>query len=373
LLVFSDDWGRHPSSCQHLVRRLADRHEIHWVNTIGMRTPRLNFASVRRGLEKVTHWCRRGSAKSRPDDDVHVHNPRMWPWFTRSWDRRLNRRLLTRQLRHLFPGESQETVAVTTLPIVADVMDTLPVARWVYYCVDDFGSWPGVDQRAMRSMEERVVARADVLIAVSEVLQDKLRAKGREAHLLTHGVDGAFWSPSFSVDAPELARFERPCVLFFGVVDRRQDLGFLDRLGKEMTAGTIVLLGPRDNPDPALKQVPRLVCLPPVPYHRLPFLAGAADALIMPYDVTLPVNQALQPLKLKEYLATGKPVVVSNIPATRSWADCLDIASSPAEFSRSVRKRLETGLPQSQCLGRQRLVSEDWSIKAEQFEKWVFG
>ena len=45
LLVFADDWGRHPSSCQHLVRRLLDRHQVYWVNTIGTRTPRLNLAT----------------------------------------------------------------------------------------------------------------------------------------------------------------------------------------------------------------------------------------------------------------------------------------------------------------------------------------
>src|SRR4051794_13289727 len=50
LLVFSDDWGRHPSSCQHLVRNLLDQYNVTWVNTIGTRTPRLNVATLRRGL-----------------------------------------------------------------------------------------------------------------------------------------------------------------------------------------------------------------------------------------------------------------------------------------------------------------------------------
>ena len=60
LLVFSDDWGRHPSSCQHLVRCLLPRYEVHWVNTIGTRKPSWNFATLSRGLEKLRHWTRRG-------------------------------------------------------------------------------------------------------------------------------------------------------------------------------------------------------------------------------------------------------------------------------------------------------------------------
>ena len=45
LLVFADDWGRHPSSCQHLISRLLDRHRVAWVNTVGMRPPRLTQGS----------------------------------------------------------------------------------------------------------------------------------------------------------------------------------------------------------------------------------------------------------------------------------------------------------------------------------------
>ena len=42
----------------------------------------------------------------------------------------------------------------------------------------------------------------------------------------------------------------------------------------------------------------------------------------------------MQPLKLKEYLATGRPAVVRDLPATRDWADCLDLACTPEEFAR---------------------------------------
>src|SRR5438094_4010940 len=53
LLVFADDWGRHPSSCQHLIRHTLGRYDVYWVNTIGTRTPRLDWATLTRGLEKA--------------------------------------------------------------------------------------------------------------------------------------------------------------------------------------------------------------------------------------------------------------------------------------------------------------------------------
>jgi hypothetical protein len=61
LLVFSDDWGRHPSSCQHLISHLLPTRQVVWVNTIGTRPPRLDLATVKRGFEKLRQWVRRSS------------------------------------------------------------------------------------------------------------------------------------------------------------------------------------------------------------------------------------------------------------------------------------------------------------------------
>lgn len=373
LLVFADDWGRHPSSCQHLVRRLLARHATYWVNTIGTRTPRLEWATVVRGLEKVRQWVRQARESEAGPANLRVLNPKMWPWCGSALGRRLNRQLLVRQLTPLLRSLPEPPVVVTTIPIVSELIGRLPVQRWVYYCVDDFSQWPGLDQDTLRQMEERLVRGADRIVAVSETLQDRLAGMGRTSHLLTHGVDLDFWAGQEHTSAvPALEGLERPLVVFWGVLDRRMDTAFLERLSAGMTAGTIVLAGPSDGHDPALDRLARVRRLGSLPFAQLPALAREAAVLVMPY-ADLPVTRAIQPLKLKEYLATGKPVVVRDLPATRAWADGLDLADSPDEFARAVLTRLETGLPAEQRRARGRLASESWVQKAKAFEQWVFG
>jgi glycosyltransferase involved in cell wall biosynthesis len=374
LLVFADDWGRHPSSCQHLIRHLLDRHEVYWVNTIGTRSPRLNLATVSRGLEKIRHWLRpRAPQSGSPDDGaVHVVNPRMWPWFGSDFSRWLNRMLLRRQLTRLIRGLGAPPIAITTLPIVADLIGELPVLRWVYYCVDDFGQWPGLDQVPLRKMDDALIARADVLIAVSDTLQQRIVSRGRSAHLLTHGVDLDFWGRADAPTVPALDGLERPLVIFWGVIDRRMDLSFVRKLASELDKGTIVLAGPHADPDPALFALGRVVAIGSLPFELLPELARAAGVLIMPY-ADLPVTRAIQPLKLKEYLATGRPVVVRQLPATREWGDCLDLVDSAESFSEAVRRRLVEGVPASQLQARARLTSETWDEKARAFEHWALS
>jgi hypothetical protein len=370
LLVFADDWGRHPSSCQHLVRHLLARRQVYWVNTIGTREPRLDLSTLRRGFEKLSDWFRRPQTDRKLPNNLRVLNPRMWPWFSRRFDQALNRELLFRQLAPLVRAMPVPPLAVTTLPIVSDLVGLLPVERWVYYCVDDFGEWPGLAQAALRSTEERLIRKANALVAVSETLQHKLARRGRHSHLLTHGIEPGFWEVhGGACHLAPLEGLSRPLVVFWGAVDRRMDVTFVRQLAMDLKGedGTIVLVGPQSDPDPALFKIPRVVHIPPLPFDCLPHLAAAAAVLIMPY-ADLPVTRAMQPLKLKEYLATGRPVVVRDLPANRTWADCLDLAETPVAFSALVRQRVAEGLPTEQRQARHRLAGETWAEKARRFE-----
>ena len=79
LLVFADDWGRHPSSCQHLIRHLVDHRDVYWINTIATREPRLNLSTFRRGFEKISNWLRKSGTGTDPlPAKLRVLNP-LWP------------------------------------------------------------------------------------------------------------------------------------------------------------------------------------------------------------------------------------------------------------------------------------------------------
>jgi glycosyltransferase involved in cell wall biosynthesis len=383
LIVFSDDWGRHPSSCQHLISRLLPHRQVTWVNTIGTRPPRLNWSTVTRAFEKLRQWTGAAGSSSQEVKGNHtpenprVLNPRMWPSFRSSFARAINRRSLMRSLRPVADSGMQAPIIITTLPLLADLVGKFRSARWVYYCVDDFSVWPGLDGRTMRGMEAELVAKVDVAIAVSENLQAHLAKLGKPAHLLTHGVDFELWRrvparceiPIWSL---ELEKIPRPLIVFWGVIDRRLDVAFVQKLGEALTEGTLLFVGPQDNPDPALFQVPRLRFLSALPYEDLSILAAQSSLFIAPY-ADLPVTRAMQPLKLKEYLATGKPVVVRKLPATEAWSDCADIADSATAFAEAVCVRLIHGVPPGQRLARNRLDAEGWDAKAGQFERWIDG
>src|SRR5262245_53082249 len=104
LIVFSDDWGRHPSSCQHLIAKLLPHRRVTWVNQVGTRPPGLNWTTLTRGLGKLRQWVGLKkpappgppSLKGRGEEGnsplpfreggpggvgLSVLNPKMWPSF----------------------------------------------------------------------------------------------------------------------------------------------------------------------------------------------------------------------------------------------------------------------------------------------------
>ncbi|CAN5558406.1 glycosyltransferase family 1 protein [soil metagenome] len=372
ILVFSDDWGRHPSSCQHLIGQLLKRHTVLWINTIGMRAPQLNALTVLRGFKKIKQWT-----SKRPEQAValpanlEVLNPKMWPWMRTGFDRALNRRLLTRQLLPRLQALDPPAVTITTVPVVADLVGVLPVQRWLYYCVDDFSVWPGLDQAAMGRLERDLVARVESCVAVSETLQERLLGMNASSALLTHGVAVDFWANADEHRAlPILAGLEKPFIVFWGLKDRRLDVEFIRRLSANLQRGTILMVGPENEPDPVLQNISRVRMIPAQPFEDLRTLGAQAAVLIMPY-ADLPVTRAMQPLKLKEYLATGRPVVARDLPALQEWADCVDLVATPDEFVASVERSVQSGLAPEQQAARGRLASESWEAKAEQLEAWL--
>ena len=385
LVVFSDDWGRHPSSCQHLVGHLLDRHPTLWVNTIGTRSPKWSTEDFGKIATKLGQWAVKPNPHPFERNRPTVVNPMMYPGFRKRWQRRLNARLVAHAVNQaLGPRHAKEQrVAVTTVPIVADVAARLRVDRWVYYCVDDFTVWPGLDGTVIDAMERQLVRNVDRIVAVSQTLQQRLASWGRDSVSLSHGIDLDHWTsnePSGSHHRPptlgtrglinDWAQLKKPIVLFWGVVDQRLDTECC--LALAQATGTLILAGPQQSPDRRLAVSGNIRMPGPVPYADLPALARAADVLVMPY-ADLPVTRAIQPLKLKEYLATGKPTVVRKLPATAPWSDAADVVETTRQFVQTVTQRATQGIPIDQQQARKRLQNESWTAKATFFEQVLFA
>lgn len=366
-VVFSDDWGEHMSSSQHLFRHIARRHPVVWVNTIGMRNPTVSAGDLRKAWRKVSRMLSRPRKRAFPVDSpvpVKVCQPLMLPFGSIGALRAFNTRSVTRAVLAITGrADLRGQIVVTTVPNAGDYKDLLRGATVVYYCVDDFAQWPGLDASLVREMEQRLIARADVLVATSSKLYDRLAASGKPTHLLTHGVDFELFSRQETAEHGRLTGIPRPRAGFIGLIDARMDQGLVASVAKQMPDWSFVFSGPVEVPVDPLSSLANVRLTGPIPYAELPSLIAGLDVLIIPYAPG-EFADTLSPLKLKEYLATGKPIVSTPIAEARARAPHVITAATVDEWTSALQGALSVDIAARREIILPALETETWAHKA---------
>jgi glycosyltransferase involved in cell wall biosynthesis len=154
-------------------------------------------------------------------------------------------------------------------------------------------------------------------------------------------------------------------LLFVGGVDERLDFELLDAVARLRPEWSIVLIGPELYVRAGqLLRAPNIYRLGRRPYSRLPAYIQAADVCLVPYCDT-PWARACNPVKVLEYLAGGRPVVSTDVPALRDFEPYVRIATGPREFVAAVEVLLEEDGPQQQEERRARARSETWAMRGD--------
>jgi glycosyltransferase involved in cell wall biosynthesis len=362
--VFADDWGRHPSSCQHLIRRLREHHPIIWVNTIGTRQVKADGVTLRRGVEKLRNWAR---GLTRVGPQMWVVDLPMLPGLQNRVLRRLNRLLVQLRLRQVLAQLGlPRPVVLTTLPYVGMLIRGLPRRGLVYYCTDDYSHWPSADRETLQSAERDLLGEADLVLAASKSLYDRLSRSARWCEYLPHGVDFAhFASAQTHTPVTEVADLPGPRIGFFGLIYEKLNFDLLTAVAHRFDRGSLVMIGPsvtRPDEFAALRNV-RL--LGPKPYTDLPRYLAGLDVLLLPY-VDDPMIRQSGPLKLRECLASGKPTVSVDVPEVRALQPHVRVAADTAAYLGQVTEALRERAGNDLARARQAAVEMDgWDRRAE--------
>jgi glycosyltransferase involved in cell wall biosynthesis len=251
---------------------------------------------------------------------------------------------------------------VTTVPNVCDVVGRLGAARIVYYCVDDFSEWPGMDRDRVLAMEEQLLRSVDHVACTSSALLARFSPR-HPCSLLTHGVDIDLFASEAPEDHPVLRDIPGPRVGYFGLLDARSDTALLEGLAGSLPDVSFVFTGPVESCPRSLRERKNMRFTGPVPYAELPAVVRGWKACLLPYRLN-ELTRKINPLKLKEYLATGKPVISTPLPEARELAPFVTIADGLAQWTEAVRRAVAGGLTVDEPALRSFLAGHSWSAKA---------
>jgi teichuronic acid biosynthesis glycosyltransferase TuaH len=303
---------------------------------------------------------RQASPRQAPLQRLEVVGPRLArsvtrgiPGLTRPLLRALVGPMVTRAVRSalagLFPSSPPQPVAGVISSRVEPLWAAVPARRRLFYATDDLPSGAallGISRRRLLADEARTLAGADAVAVVSPALQQRYAQAGYAATFVPNGCSPEAYAGVDAASPPPDVALAGPVAGFVGHINDRIDLRLLEAVA---SAGcSLLLVGPivagyRDAPRFAeLARRPNVCSVGAKPYAELPRYLRLIDVGLTPYADTA-FNRASFPLKTLEYLAAGRAVVSTPLPAN-DWlaTELIEVAPGPEGFALRVRAALAT-------------------------------
>ncbi|HEY0793329.1 MAG TPA: glycosyltransferase [Chthoniobacterales bacterium] len=296
-------------------------------------------------------------------------------WFDGAWVDDERRRLVKEVLAGPLGGRFQHPVqwfydpmAVTAF---ARKMDEQCV---VYDCMDQLSQFRGAPETLVQR-EHELLRIADVVFAGGPKLGVEKRKYNANTHAYGCGVDVAHFARARQQGVqlpPEIAALPKPIYGFFGVVDERMDYALLDYLATQNVNGSVVLVGPWTKVDPAtFPKKANLHFLGGRNYEDLPRYAAAFDVCMVPFALN-EATEYVNPTKVLEYMATGRPVISTAIDdVVLQFSDVVEVARSHQEFARFCQAAASHPDARKTAAGLKLASENTWDAVVQNLERHI--
>jgi glycosyltransferase involved in cell wall biosynthesis len=372
IIALSKDWDDDPTSNHHVLRELARTRRVLWLNSVTARSPDLSSTrDVRRAARKLREFAR---GPVHVADDLWVFTPLVLPFPHLAPVRWLNARIVRATVRVLRARlEIGGFQLWTFLPNAAPYLGMPGQTLSVYYCVDEHALFSTLDRDRTAAAERELLANVDLVFATSDSLAERKRAVNPHTHVALHGVDHARFARALDADTPEpadVAALPRPRLGFYGALADWVDLDLLAAVARARPDWSIVLIGDEQSDTAAVAGLANVHRLGRRRNDELPAYCKAFDVGLIPYRISaqLPFRN---PIKLREYLAAGLPVVATPMPDVRRYERWCSIADTAPGFVESVEEALRHDSPALREERSRAMMAETWSARAAEIDRVV--
>lgn len=308
------------------------------------------------------------------------------PKYLLRWPRwpRYDDFIVRAQARRLLRSDRGTIPSLTMIfhPLLMPYVRHLRSDRLAFHAYDLFEATPGWTKEH-DALERALLRQADLVTAVSADIAKRLENKGqREVQVLPNGVDLTVFDAARTAkqeEPKELQGIPRPRLGYIGSLHPQVDYRLATALARKRKDWQFVFIGARvDTPDDRsqrefeeCRQCKNVHFIGEIHRSRVPVLAVEMDVHLMLYRLADETwIRGIYPLKLHEYLATGKPIVSADVPSVREFSNVVRIASGIDDWDLAIDEALATGGP-GDAAQRRRVASENtWDARVARLEGW---
>lgn len=369
------DWEPIWNRSQQLMYRMPQTNRILYME------PPATLLSVfkdRSLLYKWSLWMKgvRSAAKN-----IYLYSPpvilpfgNIFPWINR-----LNQRWTSFFVKRIQRRLGfNKPIVWTYLPGSLELAKGLDSSFLVYDCVDEHSEFTGlISKEAVLKMEKELLSFSDIVFTSAPGLYQSKKEYARNIHLVPNAADIRLFGQAEleeTIIPDDVSGLSHPLLGFVGVIHHWIDLDLIAYLAVQRPEWTIVLIGPVGagvNID-SYKVIPNVIFLGHRDKEELPGYLKAFDVCLNTF-INNELTQSVNPLKLYEYLAAGRPVVSVDMPGVAEFAGVIEIAGDYDSFLAAVERVLESESPDKK---QQRLMvaqEHSWENRLDRMMELIEG
>jgi glycosyltransferase involved in cell wall biosynthesis len=373
IVYVSNDWFTENKTSSHqIAERLAENgNRILYVEAAGLRKPRASKRDIRKIFKKI--WLSFKAPRT-VAPNVHVYSPLVIPFHRFKIIRKINELLSTLSVKWGAKRVGiKNPILWIVLPHYYYLAKKMNEKGIVYYCVDEYSTLPNADNKIIKEFELALLQKANVVFAVSTVLVQSKKKLNKNTFYSPHGVDIDHFKKALE---PELAipmdicKIPKPILGFFGLLEHWVDYDLIKFIASERPNVSIVLIGKTVQDTAELSILNNIYLMGWKNYQSLPAYLKAFDVAIIPFRVNeLIINS--NPLKLKEYLAAGKPVVTVRIPAVEEYEHLAYVADDYHKYLEAIDLAINETDYDKKNSRVQAMENESWEARIETISQIV--
>lgn len=333
------DWTLLWQRQQAVMTRLAKRFEVYYIERFSTR--RLGFREIVQAASS-RFLASRQLSNSVPQTTLHFIAPRVKPFHGAQFWRRRNYRALAAAIDDAWPHDLRRTVLWIYNPSYLALEFLIQTAgqweRTVYDCVQrfEFNRYYPPD---IGEIDREIARRVNVVFADSRTIWEEKQRLNPAAHFVPQGVDVErfIWEGANRTPPDELQHLKRPILGYHGAWHQAFHADWVAAAVEAIPGSTFVFIGPTfGREQPWRRRCPSAVFLGPRDHARLGSYVNAFDVCLIPYRLDAH-TEGVFPTKFFEYVATGLPMVSSDLPDLRVYDQWVALARTREEFIGRVK------------------------------------
>lgn len=341
----TDWWGMNPSCTTHIMRNLAKANRVIYINPVSS-----DLLGVKKRKGFLIRICRKAKSLLKFSSKINHNLYVVSPWFLPFQGIRpidaINNLMLKIQLRLImFFLKIKHPILWAENIRCADIIPSFSWKLIVYHVSDVFDQCPYTSNKAMlKKRDDYITRKSDLLVCVSTKLYESKKNINPNVCYLPHGVDFSFFREHAERKDvyQSLKDIPKPIAGYFGTLTAQNDIDILEYCAAHLPDIHFVFAGRITAGDYSkLMAMKNVTFLGNVDYQQIPKLCSMFDVCLLPWKMTNWIENC-NPLKLFEYMASGKPIVSVPIPeVAANYSDVVSIAGDKHQFCRAIKWELQ--------------------------------